>query len=284
MEISNVWIRFPNGRAKALTLSYDDGVREDDRLIDIMQRYGLRGTFNLNTGRYLTEEQAETMQKPYGIHKTEAQATQAYSGEGIEPAVHGYSHAFMGRLPLPQLTYEVLKDREALERQFGRVVRGLAYPSGSYSDSAVEVLRACGIAYARTTQSTEKFDIPTDWLRMPATCHHNSARLSELTERFVESQPKKNEHGWLFYLWGHSYEFARDDNWNVIEQFAARIGGRDDVWYATNIEVYQYVESFRRLVFSLDCSRIENPSAQTVWFLYHSKVYSVAPGEVLELS
>ena len=284
MEISNVFIRFPNGRAKALTLSYDDGVREDDRLIDIMQQYGLRGTFNLNTGRYLTEEQAEAVQKPYGIHKTEAQASEAYAKDGIEPAVHGYSHPFMARLPMPQLTYEVVKDREALERQFGRVVRGLAYPYGSYSDDTVAVLRACGIAYARTTQSTEKFDIPTDWLRMPATCHHNSVRLAELTERFVEGQPKKNENGWLFYLWGHSYEFARDDNWNVIEQFAARVGGRDDVWYATNIEVYEYVESYRRLVFSLDCSRVENPSAQTVWFLHHSRVYSVAPGEVLELS
>ena len=283
MEISNVSIRFPNGCAKALTLSYDDGVREDDRLIDIMQRHGLRGTFNLNTGRYLTEEQAAQSQKPYGIHKTAAQASEAYDREGIEPALHGYLHPFMGRLPMPQLAYEIIKDRETLECQFGRVVRGLAYPYGSYSDESVEVLRACGIAYARTTHSTERFDIPTDWLRMPATCHHNSPRLMELAERFVEGEPKKNEHGWLFYLWGHSYEFARDDNWNVIEQFAERVGGRDDIWYATNIEVYQYVESFYRLVFSLDCRYVENPSAQTVWFLYHAKLYSIAPGERLAL-
>ena len=37
------------GKKKAVTFSFDDGVTQDIRLIEILNRYGLRGTFNLNS-------------------------------------------------------------------------------------------------------------------------------------------------------------------------------------------------------------------------------------------
>ena len=87
----------------------------------------------------------------------------------------------------------------------------------------------------------------------------------------------------MFYLWGHSYEFESDNNWNVIEAFAELMGGREDIWYATNIEIYEYVESFKRLVFSLDMTRVKNPTAQELCFIFHQKLYTVKPGETLQL-
>ncbi len=36
------------GKNKAITFSFDDGVEQDVRAIAIMEKYGLRGTFNLN--------------------------------------------------------------------------------------------------------------------------------------------------------------------------------------------------------------------------------------------
>ena len=48
----NPMILFPGGLKRALTLSYDDGVEQDVRLIEIMNRHGLKGTFNLNSGAY----------------------------------------------------------------------------------------------------------------------------------------------------------------------------------------------------------------------------------------
>ncbi len=41
---------FPEGKHKVFTLSYDDGKCADRRLIEIMNRYGVRGTFHLNAG------------------------------------------------------------------------------------------------------------------------------------------------------------------------------------------------------------------------------------------
>lgn len=70
---------------------------------------------------------------------------------------------------------------------------------------------------------------------------------------------------WMFYLWGHSYEFDNDDNWNVIEEFAAHTGGKDDIWYATNIEIYDYVKAYEALSVSVDESIIHNPTDIDVW-------------------
>ncbi len=54
--MSGIFMRFPGGRKKALTLSYDDGVEQDRRLMQIMDAHGLKGTFNLNSGEYAAEE------------------------------------------------------------------------------------------------------------------------------------------------------------------------------------------------------------------------------------
>ena len=48
--MGSIFIQFPKGKRKALTLSYDDGVEQDIRLIENMKQHGLKGTFNLNSG------------------------------------------------------------------------------------------------------------------------------------------------------------------------------------------------------------------------------------------
>lgn len=40
------------GKTKAITFSFDDGVEQDIRLIEMFDRYGLKGTFNLNSGSF----------------------------------------------------------------------------------------------------------------------------------------------------------------------------------------------------------------------------------------
>ena len=270
-------MRFPGGKLKALTLSYDDGVEQDIKMIEILNKYGLKCTFNINSGSYAPEGKVYA---PGTIHRrmTKQMCTELYTNSGHEVAVHSYTHPFLERLAPAQVAYEIIKDRETLEEQFGCVVRGMAYPYGTYNDDVVRVLADCGIVYSRTTKSTEKFDIPTDWLRMPATCHHRCPRLMELAEKFVED---KGTSAQLFYLWGHTYEFEEKNDWNVIEEFAEYMGGRDDIWYATNIEIYEYIEDYKRLIFSADMAKVKNPTARTIYFKLNKEERSIAPGETL---
>ena len=279
--VNSIFMRFPQGLGKALTLSYDDGVTEDIRLIDIMQAHGLKGTFNLNSGRFA--EEGAPRENPWANILTEKEALELYSKEGIEPAMHGLTHAHLQTLPLPQAVCEVIDDRKNLEALFGKEIRGMAYAYGTFNDDSVRVLEDCGVLYCRTVVSTEKFDLPTDWLRLPATCHHKCSRLPDLTKKFIERTVSKQEHAQLFYLWGHSYEFEKDGNWDVIENFAATIGGREDIWYATNTEIFEYMEDFKRLRFDAAMTRVINPTARPLWFTFHKELYCVRPGETLML-
>ena len=159
------------------------------------------------------------------------------------------------------------------------MVRGFAYPYGAYDDRSVSVLKDCGICYARTVNSTRDFHLPQDWLRLSATCHHNDPKLMELADRFVGVK------GWwdpmFFYLWGHSYEFEACNNWNVLVEFAEKVSGKPDIWYATNIEVYDYCEAFSRLRFNTAMTLCVNPTASDLWFAYGEKEVRVPAGQTV---
>ncbi|MCR5684132.1 MAG: polysaccharide deacetylase family protein [Lachnospiraceae bacterium] len=272
-------IRFPGGRPKCLTLSYDDGVINDVRLMDIFKKHGLKGTFNLNSGLWAKEEFSDYEHTHRRI--TFENAVKLYKDSGFEVAAHGVTHPFLERIPMNIATKEVLDDRRNLERTFGQIVRGFAYPFGTYTDDVVNMLKCCGVCYARTVNSSHNFDIPTDWLRLKPTLHHGDGKLEELTKQFIEGHPWND--GWLFYVWGHSYEFDFGNNWEIIENFADRVSGRDDVWYATNIEVYDYVEAYRSLIFDMDMTKVRNNTVIPVWFEWNEKMYEVKGGEEIAL-
>lgn len=265
-------MRFYEGKEKALTLSYDDGQIHDIRLIEIMNKYGIKGTFNLNAGLFFKDGRG------FRGEKSLEETQKIYAGHEI--AVHGLTHPWTVGLPEQEMLYEAVEDRRLLEKAFGGIVRGMAYPFGCCNDTVVAAIKAAGIVYSRTTESTGGFNIPHDWLRLPATCHHNDPELTELATRFVNNDIRWGKPE-LFYLWGHSYEFANADNWEIIENFCALVSGKENIWYATNIEIYDYVKAFEALRFSWDKTTVYNPNALPVWFNEGGKTYKILPGETL---
>lgn len=256
-------LRFPGGLAKCLTLSYDDAVEQDIRLCQLMKQYGIAGTFNINSGLYAPEG---TVHEAGKIHRrmTLQQCKDTYLDSPlIEVATHGSRHPIYSELPASAVTQDILTDRLSIEADFGVLCRGHAFPYGRYDKKTLQILEDCGIVYARTTKSTEKFDLPQNWLELHPTCHHKNPRLSELAQTFVESTPARLPQ--LFYLWGHTYEFEQHDNWDVIENFFRQVSGKDDIWYATNIQLCDYVRDFDRLVFSADGTTVYNPTATDLW-------------------
>ena len=276
--MANMIMRFPGGLPKALTLSYDDGVEQDEKLIAIAEKYGLKGTFNINSGCFPPEG---TTYAPGTIHRRMPlnRLKDVYAKSSWEIAAHAYTHASLVGLPANIAAEEVLRDRKELEDIFGTVIRGFAYPYGAFDDQSVEILRSCGICYARTVQSTRDFHLPKDWLRLQATCHHNDPELMNLADKFVKAR-----NWWdpmLFYLWGHSYEFEANDNWDVIERFAQAVSGKEDIWYAANIEIYDYCRAFSQLVFNTAMTLCVNPTARDLWFAYGEKEVHVPAGSTV---
>ena len=280
----NIFARFPGGREKALTLSYDDGYIHDKRLMGILDPQGIKATFNINS-KMFSEEDVTNWDR-----MSERQVKELYSGSGHEIATHGATHPRLEALPLPLAVDDVLEDRKNLERIFGGVVRGMAYPFGTYSEPLIAALKQIGIVYSRTTVATHDFGFPEDWMKWSSTCHHKDDALFDITERFLKDAPSHqpdHRDPWLFYLWGHSFEFDQNvggNNWGRIEQFAQTIGGHDEIWYATNIEVYDYCQAYKQLAFSVDGQWVYNPSGLTVYFEKNKETYCVEPGKTLHLT
>ena len=273
-----MYMKLKDGKSKVLTLSYDDGVVQDIRLMEILNQNGIKATFNINTGLYLPEDTVR--EKYYGRMKF-SEAKALYTNSGHEVAVHGLNHPALDRIPSDEALTEILEDRKNIEKQYGTLARGMAYPGGTYSQQVMEELKLCSICYARTIQSTEQVDFPKNWLEWHPTCHHKNPKLMEITKRFVDESPKYGNRIWMLYVWGHSFEFDLQDNWHIIEEFARYAGGKEDIWYATNIEIYDYVKAYESLQTSVDKRIVHNPSSVDVWFAHNKQTYCVKAGETL---
>ena len=119
-------------------------------------------------------------------------------------------------------------------------MRGRSYPHGAYDDTVCEILRSTGIVYSRTVKATQGFMWPENFLAWHPTCHH---RDSLDRAAFIM---REHRVGALFYVWGHGYEFDRDNNWELLETLCRTMtedAGEewyqktDCVWMATNIEI-----------------------------------------------
>lgn len=277
---------WPEGRTKAVTFSYDDGVSQDLRLIELFNRYGVKATFNLNAGLLGIRGTVETGEKKASHDKLPKEELPAVY-KGHEPASHGQLHCCMYGMDAGRCTQEILSCRTQLESIFQKPLTGFAYAFGAVNDTIRRALVSCGISYGRTIRSTHSFDIPEDFLMWDPTCHHDDKQLFPLADSFLSDEnyfsffsPAK-----LFYVWGHSYEFDQNDNWNRMETFLQKVSGHEDVWYASNGEICSYVTAYKRLVFSADSRFVYNPSAVPVWLggMFCSQTVKVSPGQYAEL-
>lgn len=258
--------RYPGGKIKALTMSYDDGQIHDRRLVEIFNKNGIKGTFHLNSGRFDT---------PNFVSEEEVAAL--YTGHEI--SCHTLTHPHLELLRPEGVLAEIQEDRRRLEQLAGYVVRGMSYPYGSYTRPVIELLRAAGMEYSRTTAATRSFGLPADFMEWHPTCHHRDC-LS-LLDAFL--QPPHRNTLQLFYVWGHSYEFDRNGNWDLIERFCESAAHQEDVWYATNIEIKDYLCALRALRLSQDSTMLYNPTALDLWVSADRQPLCVPAGQTVRL-
>ena len=183
------------------------------------------------------------------------------------------------------VTYELMQDKINLEKITHRIVRGFAYPYGDYNNTVVDILKNLGVLYGRTVKSTGGFALPCDFLRYNPTCHHFDPKLMDYCEQFVNMSEESfdGKAPYLFYVWGHAYEFEDTDKWDVRENMARYVSGKSDVWYATNVEIFEYCQSFDKLIFNTERTMLFNPTYQTVYFERMGKNYKVNPGQSIDI-
>lgn len=225
---------------KLLTFSFDDGNEDDVRLVGILNRYGLKGTFNLNSSKLTKTSVWKYCEKKEVRHLNYFEYPNLY--EGHEIAGHSYSHPRLEQLEQKTLDNQIRLDKKILECLYDCKIRGMAYPYGTYNQEVIDVLVENGMEYSRTIKSTHQFELPEFPLTWHPTCHFRDKEIRQLAADFFQSSEKK---GMLFYIWGHSYELVTEDDWCEFEEFCEYISGRSDVYYCTNIEVLDYMAGER---------------------------------------
>lgn len=251
-------LQFPGQKAKAFTLSYDDGVLQDKRLIAIFDRYGVKCTFNLGYGVLGSKGKSGPADRQIDISKVEtSEVKELYKDH--EVGGHGLYHSDLAHIAVPNMVYEIAEDKAKLEALVGHPLSMFAYPFGLYNEDVKKVLKQVGYKGARTVRSTHGFDLPEDPFELHPTCHHNDPKLMELAEDFVTAAPLFKP--LLFYVWGHGYEFDGDDNWERIEKLVSYVSRyKDDIWFATNGQILSYMKAYDMLEYSVDGSMVYNPS------------------------
>ena len=278
------FLRYPEGKFKAVTLSYDDGVKQDKRLVEVLDKYGMKCTFNVTS---------YSATNGNGVSIAELKESIA---KGHEIAIHGATHAALGNLRPIDGIKEVLECRRILEQELSMIIRGYAYAdsgigkmvNGASYEDIRHYLSDLDIAYARAISGdNDRFHMPTDWYAWMPTAHHTNPSIMKYIEKFLSIDVDKcycgERHPRLFYIWGHSFEFNNNDNWELLDEICAALAGKEDTWYATNMEIYNYSKAYESLSWSVDNKRVYNPSLITVWFDIDGKLYSIKSGETLEI-
>lgn len=225
-------------KKKAVTFSYDDGVTQDIRLIEMLNRYGLKGTFNINSE--LLGKERRIIRGGVDVNHTKVNPDEVKSiYQGHEVAVHTLTHPNLTEQTEAEVIRQVEEDRKNLERLVGYEICGMAYPCGGVNnnDTVAQILREhTKIQYSRTITSTHNFDLQENLLRFNPTVYHimEEDELFRLAEEFIALQPDEPK---IFYIWGHSYEFDIADTWDRFEEFCRLISNREDIFYGTNREV-----------------------------------------------
>ena len=288
-------LRFPDGKFKAFTMSYDDGWPQDKRFSDIITPYGIKATFNIiSDAVYGNYDGAGAFKGVKWLNKDEIK--EYILDRGHEIAVHGKEHRSNGfQRPIGGIQ-DTLNCRLALEKEFGIIVRGMAYAyngitafsNGETYEDVKHYLKDLDIAYSRTLgyHNDTDYNLPDDWYNWIPTTHHQEERAMEYIDKFINLKLPSSI-SWrlprLLYVWGHTYEFDNNNNWDKLETICEKISSQDDIWCATNMEIYEYVNAYNSLIYSADETQIYNPTLKTVWMEIDGKPYVVKSGEMIKI-
>ncbi len=225
---------------KAVTFSFDDGVTQDIRLIEILNKYGLKCTFNLNSGFLGLDGTLDRNGRTVRHDKISADRIKdVYKGH--EVAVHTCTHPNLTELEKSEIISQVENDRTRLSEICGYEVVSMAYPCGGVNndDRVAEIIRKnTGVRFARGLESTYKFDLQDNLLRFKPTVYYIEDCLDEVVDRFLSLEASEPQ---LLYIWGHSYEMdAEYITWEKMEEVCKRLSGKSDIFYGTNKEVLLY--------------------------------------------
>lgn len=220
------------------TCSIDDGHPSDMKMAQLLDKHGLQGTFYIP----IHNREGFDVMRPQQIRELASR---------FEIGSHTYDHCFLKYIDLTDSHYQVTEGKKRLEDIIGQPVQGFCYPGGKYRPADVEIVKAAGFRYARTTENL-CFDAGRQPFEMPTTCQiyphernvylRNFARAGHWQRRRRALQVAVRHedwirrlyalfddaclHGTVFHLWGHSRDIDQFDAWRDLDLFLEYVSTR----------------------------------------------------------
>lgn len=262
---------YPGGKAKAFNITYDDGILQDVRFVALLNRYGLKGTFNLNS--QLMEQEFEWVHPNGMTVKRLSRDAVRHLYDGHEIAAHTLTHPYLNDKAERELLWEIGEDKRRLEELFGREVSGFGVPFHFYDENIVDCVRKCGFEYGRNSELTHDYSPWQDPYAWSCGIFHLEPEL----DGFVEGFFRTDEELALCQIVGHSYDLDAENMWQKMENILARMAADDTVCSMTHLELVRYLRAMEQAV--IEENVIENPSKRSLWFCVDGQVLELAPGQ-----
>lgn len=220
------------------TCSIDDGHPSDMKTADLLHKHGLNGTFfipirNCEGDAVISDAQIRDL------------------GRRFEVGSHTFDHRYLKKVDIWQAYHQIADGKKRLEDLLGGPVSGFCYPGGRYCRRDVELVKACGFGYARTTMNlcfeagSRPFEMPTTVQFYP----HDRAvyirnfvgsgywhkrmeglRLAVANENWIKRLYAMFDyacrHGATFHLWGHSKQVDELNAWHDLDAFLRHVAAR----------------------------------------------------------
>ena len=258
---------FPQGKEKAFNVTYDDGVLQDVPFVNLLNKYKLKGTFNLNS---------ELMEKEFTwIHESGNEVKRLSKDKVVdlyfnhEVASHTLTHPYMNDLSEEQILHELIQDKQNLEKLFNKKILGFAVPFDYYDERIAKCVKQCNFEYVRISEESNSFIPQEDYYFWKAGILHFNPNLNNFVDEFI----KTNEELAICQIVGHSYDLDYENLWEVIENIFIKITNENNILPMTNIEIVQYLKAMRST--EILENKIINNSNIDLWFKIDNKTICV---------
>ena len=271
--MNDIKVCFPGFKSKCFTLSYDDGVLQDIPFLEMINLYGVKCTFNLNSGLFGSIKYRD------GVNNSRITLDRAKGlYEGHEIASHTLYHFHLENLSYDDNLYQIKEDINNLKSIYSCDIKGFAYPFGTYSNETIKALKDCSIIYARTTKPSYSFEVDiNNLLEYKPTCSHSDKRLKDLAIDFLNTKIELA----LFYVWGHTYEFENNKNWDLLRMLLEILKDDKDIAYLTNYEAFKYIIEAKRICITKNY--IINNSSLDMYVKINGIDLIIKPNEKIDL-
>jgi peptidoglycan-N-acetylglucosamine deacetylase len=275
-KTSQIDLVYPNGNVKALIMSYDDGLVEDNKLIKLFNENHIIGTFNLNSEFLSTQKHWPQENGPDIISTYVSKDSVLLIYKNHEIAAHSATHQDFKNLSDNEILKEVTTDIANLNYLTNSKIVSMAYPFGNSNQHIAELLSNTGLTNARTVSDTYNFNLPDTFLLWHPTCHDSKAL--DLVDDYIHLNNNKLS---LFYVWGHSWEFNDPKRWTSINEFCLKIGNQKDIWYVGCGDYIDYQIALKNLI--ITNGTIVNPKDnKEVWYNEGGVTKVIKPGQTLQ--